>query len=128
MANRRVVVVTGPLDIGQCEFFARRIEVVLRHGNWDEARSIIDEAESAAGAAQDPLTLATPICDMLSPRTVEVLEHRGIFTAGDVLALSEETMRGFRLLGPMALREIRDFSDKIRDAVGPVGNVRQKLF
>ena len=51
----------GPLSHEQCELFTRRIEIMLRRGNWHAVHAIADEAER----------LGTPTAPYVDPVELE---------------------------------------------------------
>ena len=87
--------------------YARRIEILLSHRLFDQARSAIDEAEHSSFDPVDAIGVGTALAAIdLPPRVVGILSHHGIDTVGDALRLSPDQLRSIPGVGPESVYSI----------------------
>lgn len=115
-------------------YVARQIWIELERGHFAAAHDLIDEAQAEAGELQaeqrprfDPLTsirvkstlhetLAdTRVHDILSVRTANALEERGIGNAAKLVDLNPDDLIGLPNFGDRTIREIRNAIESLID-------------
>lgn len=81
--------------LDRCEYFGRRIEVLLRHARFASARRVIDQAELEMAELSEGagVLLDDPIMKLgIDARTANSLENNDIFTVRDVLRARKEDL------------------------------------
>lgn len=93
-----------------------RVEALIRLGNWEQAKAVIDaieleweltRREKQGGKLTGAELLACPVCRLrLNPRTINLCEHVGAHTVGALLERFPGAFLEARNCGPVTLREI----------------------
>jgi DNA-directed RNA polymerase alpha subunit len=92
----------------QAETYSRRVEVLLLSDRFETAHAVIDLAEletlKSVSYELDTRLGQTSI----SPRNLNLLERRGIFTVGDLLKTSPSDLAGTPNIGGKTIDSLRE--------------------
>lgn len=92
----------------QAEMYSRRVEVLLLADCFESAHAVIDlaELESIESVNYD---LETRLAETsISPRNLNLLERRGIFTLGDLLKTSPSDLASTPNIGRKTIDTLRE--------------------